>query len=60
LDTYAEHFLQLSSNYEMVELESSKKFVELTKHLVNIIEKDEGIIAAIQFEIKLFGFFLPV
>jgi len=44
----------------MVELESSKKFVELTKHLVNIIEKDEGIIAAIQFEIKLFGFFLPV
>jgi len=28
--------------------------------LVKITEKDEGIIAAIQFEIKLFDFFLPV
>ena len=28
--------------------------------LVKIIEKDERIIAAVQFEIKLFDFFLPV
>jgi len=28
--------------------------------LVEIIQKDEGIIAAVQFEIKLFDFFLPV
>jgi len=29
-------------------------------YLVKIIEKDKGIIAAVQFEIKLFDFFLPV
>jgi len=28
--------------------------------LVNIIEKNKGIIAAVQFEIKLFEFFLSV
>jgi len=28
--------------------------------LVKIIEKDERIIAAVQFEIKLLDFFLPV
>jgi len=28
--------------------------------LVKIIEKNERIIAAVQFEIKLFDFFLPV
>ena len=28
--------------------------------LVKIMEKDEKIIAAVQFEIKLFDFFLPV
>jgi len=28
--------------------------------LVEIIEKDEGVIAAVQLEIKLFNFFLPV
>jgi len=29
-------------------------------YLVKIIQKDERIIAAVQFEIKLFYFFLPV